>query len=162
MGCLLEGDAWKREVLISKEIFIWNFNTFYFFLLQVTINNYNRGHKILKHIKILVKVQFTTSKVVHVVHFEVWCLLKDGTSSEPSFNRAALIRRKRLFWSEYQRRLVNFRLLTLSAPTPQNGQYTQTIIRQNPTNYLSMFDHFVGLALKGLSYFFGEILFSSP
>ena len=27
---------------------------------------------------------------------------------------------------------------------------TQTIRRQQPTNYLSMFDHFAGLALKGL------------
>ena len=27
---------------------------------------------------------------------------------------------------------------------------TQTIRRQEPTNYLSVFDHFVGLALKGL------------
>ena len=29
-------------------------------------------------------------------------------------------------------------------------KYTQTIRRQKPTNCLSAFDHFVGLALKGL------------
>ena len=27
---------------------------------------------------------------------------------------------------------------------------TQTVHRQEPTNYLRVFDHFVGLALKGL------------
>ena len=35
-------------------------------------------------------------------------------------------------------------------PTPQNGQTHSTIRRQLPTNCLSVFDHFVGLALKGL------------
>ena len=30
-------------------------------------------------------------------------------------------------------------------------RHTQTICRLLPTNYLSMFDHFVGLALKGLT-----------
>ena len=30
-------------------------------------------------------------------------------------------------------------------------KYTQTIRRLLPTNCLSVFDHFVGLALKGLS-----------
>ena len=40
-------------------------------------------------------------------------------------------------------------LKTLQAPTPQNGQ-TQTIRQEQPTNFLSVFDHFVGLALKGL------------
>ena len=30
-------------------------------------------------------------------------------------------------------------------------KHTQTIRRLLPTNYLSMFDHFVGLVLKGLS-----------
>ena len=41
--------------------------------------------------------------------------------------------------------------LTLPAPTPQNGKRTQTICCQKPTNCLSVFDHFVGLAFKGLS-----------
>ena len=36
-------------------------------------------------------------------------------------------------------------------PTPQNGQHTQAIRRQKPANYLSVLDHFVELALKGLS-----------
>ena len=40
--------------------------------------------------------------------------------------------------------------LTLKVPTPHNGQ-TQTIRRQLPMNCLSMIDHFVGLALKGLT-----------
>ena len=29
-------------------------------------------------------------------------------------------------------------------------KHTQTIRRRNPTNCLSMFDHFLGLAVKGL------------
>ena len=39
--------------------------------------------------------------------------------------------------------------LTTSAPTPQMVKHTQTIHRLLPTNCLSVFDHFVGLALKG-------------
>ena len=35
-------------------------------------------------------------------------------------------------------------------PTLQNGQQTQTIRRMLLTNCLIVFDHFVGLALKGL------------
>ena len=31
-------------------------------------------------------------------------------------------------------------------------KHTQTICRQNPKNFWSVFDHFVGLALKGLKY----------
>ena len=38
-------------------------------------------------------------------------------------------------------------LLTLYAPISQNGQ-THTICWQSPTNCLSVFDHFVELALK--------------
>ena len=30
-------------------------------------------------------------------------------------------------------------------------KHTETIRRQQPTNYLSVFDHFVGLTFKGLS-----------
>ena len=30
-------------------------------------------------------------------------------------------------------------------------KHTQAICRHKPTNYLSVFDHFVGLALKGLN-----------
>ena len=33
---------------------------------------------------------------------------------------------------------------------PHTHTHTQTIRRQKPTNYLSVFDHFVELALKGL------------
>ena len=40
--------------------------------------------------------------------------------------------------------------LTLSASTLQMVKHTQTIRRLLPMNYLSVFDHFVGLALKGL------------
>ena len=39
--------------------------------------------------------------------------------------------------------------LTLQAPTLQNGQ-TQTIRRVLPTNCVSVFEHFVGLAYEGL------------
>ena len=42
-------------------------------------------------------------------------------------------------------------ILTLEASTPQNGQtHSKTIRLQKPTNCLSVFDHFVGLALTGL------------
>ena len=34
------------------------------------------------------------------------------------------------------------------------AKHTQTIRPQKPTNYLSVFDHFVGLALKRLKFFF--------
>ena len=33
-------------------------------------------------------------------------------------------------------------------------RHTQTIRRQQPTNCLSMFDHFVGFAVKGLKQYF--------
>ena len=45
--------------------------------------------------------------------------------------------------------------------TPQNGQNTQTVRRQQSTNCLNVFNHSVGLALKGLSNIFGECLFTS-
>ena len=61
----------------------------------------------MKHIKILVKVRFTTSIVVHVVHFEERRLLKGGACSDLGVNRAALIRGHRLFRSECQRCFVN-------------------------------------------------------
>ena len=38
-------------------------------------------------------------------------------------------------------------------------KYTQTICRQQPTNCLSMFDHFVGLVLKGLLVSSGRFYF---
>ena len=41
-------------------------------------------------------------------------------------------------------------ILTLEAPTHKMVKHTQTIHRLLPTNYLSVFDHFVGLALKEL------------
>ena len=52
----------------------------------------------------------------------------------------------------------NFRILGLLSEDPiaREGKYYQscyvhfTRCRQKPTNYLSVFDHFVGLALKGL------------
>ena len=37
-------------------------------------------------------------------------------------------------------------------------KHTQTVHRQQPTNCLSMFDHFVGLALKELTYVPFEII----
>ena len=46
---------------------------------------------------------------------------------------------------------TKWRNLTLQAPTPLNGQ-TNTIIRQQPTNCFSVFDHFEGLVLKGLTH----------
>ena len=43
-----------------------------------------------------------------------------------------------------------FLLLSPYALTPQNGQHIQTIHWQ-PTNYLSVFDHFAGLTIKWLA-----------
>ena len=42
------------------------------------------------------------------------------------------------------------------------AKLTQAIRRQKPTNYLSVFDHFVGLALKGLNSFRLMLLFYTP
>ena len=41
--------------------------------------------------------------------------------------------------------------LTLWASTPKMVKHTQTIRQQQPTNCLSVFNHFVGLALKVLT-----------
>ena len=41
-------------------------------------------------------------------------------------------------------------VLTLSTPAHKMLKHTKTIRRLLPTNCLSVFDHFVGLALKGL------------
>ena len=41
------------------------------------------------------------------------------------------------------------------------AKHTETVCQQQPANYLSVFDHFVELMLKGLSYFFNENFFSS-
>ena len=46
-------------------------------------------------------------------------------------------------------RLLFIKGLTLWVPTPENGQHTQMIRGQKPKNRLSVFDQFVGLALKG-------------
>ena len=44
-----------------------------------------------------------------------------------------------------------FGLLTLWAPVLQNGRtHSNNSSKKSPTNCLSVFDHFVGLALKGL------------
>ena len=41
--------------------------------------------------------------------------------------------------------------ISLRAPTHNMVKHTQTILRQQPTNYLSVFDHFVKLTLKRLN-----------
>ena len=41
--------------------------------------------------------------------------------------------------------------LTLSAPISQNGQTLKQFVGKLPTNCLSVFDHLVGLVLKGLT-----------
>ena len=48
-----------------------------------------------------------------------------------------------------QKHFLLYCINPLSA-NPQNGQTTQTIRWQQPKNCLRVFDHFVGLALKGL------------
>ena len=46
-------------------------------------------------------------------------------------------------------------ILTLQAPTPEDGQThsNNSSANEQPTKCLSMFDHFGGLAVKGLSKF---------
>ena len=46
-------------------------------------------------------------------------------------------------------------ILTLQAPTPEDDQThsNNSSANEQPTNCLSVFDHFVGLAVKGLSKF---------
>ena len=43
------------------------------------------------------------------------------------------------------------KVLTLYAPTLQNGQTHSHNLSATPTNCLSVFGHFVGLALKGIN-----------
>ena len=63
-------------------------------------------------------------------------------------------KRKLRIWSHFLKKsliknLFFLQCLNLSALTPQMVKHTQTIRRLLPTNRLSVFDHFVGLALKG-------------
>ena len=46
-------------------------------------------------------------------------------------------------------------ILTLQAPTPEDGQThsNNSSANEQPPTCVSMFDHFVGLAVKGLSKF---------
>ena len=46
-----------------------------------------------------------------------------------------------------------YKELTLSAPTPQIGQTLKQFVDKLPTNWLSVFHHFVALALKRLNHF---------
>ena len=57
-------------------------------------------------------------------------------------------------------RLLPFPVISeIQMPTSQNGHaHTQTIPRQQPTNCLSKFDHFVGLTLKAIYYFCNNLL----
>ena len=48
------------------------------------------------------------------------------------------------------RRQCSLLLLTLSRQPRKIVKHTQTIHREKPANYLSVFDHFLGLALKEL------------
>ena len=41
-------------------------------------------------------------------------------------------------------------------------KHTQTIHRMLPTNCLSVFDHFVGLAVKELTHFWPVFIFDQP
>ena len=52
-----------------------------------------------------------------------------------------------------------FNFLTLQMPTPKMVKRIQTIHRLLLMNCLSLFDHFVGLALKGLIFFFHAVTF---
>ena len=45
--------------------------------------------------------------------------------------------------------LFKLAILTFQAPTHKMVKHAQKIRRQKPTNCLSVYDHFVGLALKG-------------
>ena len=54
------------------------------------------------------------------------------------------------FWGVHLEMLVTILPLNIYAPTPQNGQTHSTNSSAVATNCLSVFDHFVELALKGL------------
>ena len=56
---------------------------------------------------------------------------------------------KNQYQSLFFNKIVSCRL-TLSAPTLQNGHTHSNNFFAKSTNFLSVFDHFVGLALKGL------------
>ena len=59
-------------------------------------------------------------------------------------------------WLPIQKKSHNSDVYTffnsLSANPTKMAKHTQTIPWQQPTNYFSVFDHFMGLALKGLIY----------
>ena len=46
--------------------------------------------------------------------------------------------------------MTHVSMFNLLSTNPTKFSNIQTIRRQQPTNYMSVFDHFVGLALKGL------------
>ena len=54
---------------------------------------------------------------------------------------------------------VLFYWLTLQAPTPQNGKTLKQFVGKLPKNCLSVFDHFVVLALKGLKRIANSVYF---
>ena len=56
-----------------------------------------------------------------------------------------------VFYMKCNTRLKWVNVLTIKVPTTQNGQ-THSVCRKQLTNCLSLFDHFVGLVLKGLNY----------
>ena len=53
---------------------------------------------------------------------------------------------------EFVKKKVNIDVLNPFIARPTNKViYTQTKLQQKPTNYLSVFDHSLGLALKGFT-----------
>ena len=59
---------------------------------------------------------------------------------------------ERAWKKQYSFHCLSLSLNTFSANSTKMVKHTQTIRRQKPTNYLSGFDYFDGLELKGLIY----------
>ena len=59
---------------------------------------------------------------------------------------------------EFVKKKVNIHVLNPFITSPTNNViHTQAKLQQKPTNYLSVFDHSVGLALKGLRLVFAKL-----
>ena len=70
-----------------------------------------------------------------------------------SFCKQIQTQNKRLAYSRNVHQARNRIVLTIEAPIPQNGQTHSKNPSAITTNCLSVFDHFVGLALKWLTHF---------
>ena len=92
---------------------------------------------------------FLKNVVLNVYIFD-WSSIRELEGSKKCLSRQSVYICLLLFMFSYHE------ILNMKLPQPSKGQPrkmvkpTQTISRQKPTNCLSVFDHFVGLALKTL------------